>query len=177
MNIGIILSLAAIIILIAIIKNFLQGQNHNENESMLGEQTEAEENVNEQMDLKELFFKEVRNGEKPYRFMSIHNQFDLMFIKSLFQSEEIPYYIENEHVSRLRPGMQIGSFRNVDFQILERDYELALRIVKDYKKNKRKNHKEKQTVRRPFEVLFGNWAVPEANVIDGIEINYRTNHF
>jgi hypothetical protein len=72
------------------------------------------------IEMTEIFYEEVKNGEKKYKLMSIFNQFDLIFIKSLFQSERIPYYIESEHISRIKPGIQIGSFGNADIYIRKR---------------------------------------------------------
>ena len=69
--------------------------------------------------------------------------------------------------------MQIDSFRNTTIYILEKDYNDALSIIEEYKKN---NNKEKQSIRKPFEVLFGNWTVPDANTIDGIEIYYMSKN-
>jgi hypothetical protein len=36
-----------------------------------------------------------------------------------------------------------------------------------------KNYDEKQTIRKPLEVLIGAWPVPEADDINGIIIKYK----
>jgi DNA gyrase/topoisomerase IV subunit B len=101
-----------------------------------------------------------------------------MFIKSLFQSENIPYYIEFENISRMRPGMYIGDLGNYNLvYILEKDYHDALKIVKKYiqgkKRSKINKNNKTENIRNFAEVLFANWAVPSSNAVSGIEILYK----
>ena len=84
-------------------------------------------------DMENVYFEEIAKGEKPYRLMEITDQFELMFLKSLFQSEQIPYNVDSEHVSSLYPGIKTG------FHILEKDYNDAMEIVEDFEKNRLKN--------------------------------------
>ena len=79
------------------------------------------------------FFEAVNNGKGKMQFLKIDNQMDLVFIKSLFQSENIPYYVEFETVSRVRPSINLGDLGNYTLlYILEEDYNDALAIVEDY---------------------------------------------
>jgi hypothetical protein len=149
------------------------------NRTNIDDKTEKdfEENI-ETNEIEERFFDEVRNGKGKYKFLKIDNQFDLMFIKSLFQSENIPYYIEFENISRMRPGMYIGDLGNYNLlYILDEDYNDAIKIVKKYIKTKRNNKSEtktgKENIRNFTEVLIGNWKVPSANDTNGIEIIYK----
>jgi hypothetical protein len=118
-----------------------------------------------------------------------------LLIKSFFQSEAIPYRIENEFTSRIRPGMQVGSFRAATISILEKDYVDAVKIIEHYQQSKKNNYKQTISVRKPMEifggwgwiplfefifgfapmqVLFGGgWTVPGSKEIDGIEINRK----
>jgi hypothetical protein len=153
-------------------KNIKQ-DNSNGIEDTIDNKEEKEFDNNIIIEMEELFYQEVERGEKTYYLMDILNQFDLMFVRSLFQSEEIPYFIESEHISKIRPGMQIGSFGNAGAYILEKDYDNAVKIIEEYKKNKNKNHKDKQTIRKPLEILFGNWTVPEADDTGGIILRYK----
>ncbi|GHV06958.1 hypothetical protein FACS189485_16390 [Spirochaetia bacterium] len=168
MNIGLIIFFSMVIILWAILKKKTQNEKTEENNVV--EEFDPKNDTNE---IEEIFYEEVRNGEKTYKLMNVINQFDLMFVKSLFQSEQIPYYIEGEHISQIRPGMQIGSFGNASVYILEKDYNDAINVIENYRKNKKENYKEKQSIRKPLEVIGGNWVVPEANDINGIEILYK----
>jgi ABC-type antimicrobial peptide transport system permease subunit len=165
-----------IIAIILIIIFALLGKNNEENKN---EAVETSENndmaINE---IEEQFFNEVNNGKEKYRFLKIDNQFDLMFIKSLFQSEDIPYYVEFENISRIRPGMYVGDLGNYNLlYILDDDYNDALKIVKKYirtkKENKKDNENKKENIRNLAEVLFGNWKVPSASDTNGIEVLYK----
>ncbi|MDR2922025.1 MAG: hypothetical protein LBU85_01640 [Treponema sp.] len=123
-----------------------------------------------------IFFYEVSNGKKKYKFLKIDNQFDLMFIKSIFQSENMPYYVEFENISKIRPGMYIGDLGNYTLlYILDEDYDDAIKVIKNYLKTKRTNNENNKTesVRNIFEILFGNWKVPSARDTNGIEIIYK----
>jgi len=97
------------------------------------ENNELDRTNSENSDMENLFFDEIRNGENPYKLIEINNQFDLLFIKSLFQSEQIPYYIDSENFSKIYPGLGMG------FHILERDYADALQIINDFYRSKLKN--------------------------------------
>jgi hypothetical protein len=174
MNIGIILVVLIIILFFAIIN-----RNRDENNSYKEDIEINEKTTNE---IEELFFQETSNGEKKYKFLKIDNQFDLMFIKSLFQSEQIPYYVEFENISRMKPGMYpgmyIGDLGNYNLvYILEKDYNDALEVVKNYIKIKKKNRinetDKKEKARNVVEVLLGNWTVPASNGTGGIEIIYK----
>ena len=43
--------------------------------------------------MEELFFEKIRAGAVGMRIASVHSQFDIMFIKSFFQSEQIPHFL------------------------------------------------------------------------------------
>jgi hypothetical protein len=77
----------------------------------------------------------------------------------------------------MRPGMYLGDLGVYSLlYILEKDYEDAIVVVNDYKKNKRKEYKErdaKKRVRNLFEIIVGKWKVPASDDIDGIEIIQR----
>jgi hypothetical protein len=170
MNIGIILVVLVIILFFAIINSNKDENNSHKEDIEINEKTTNE--------IEELFFQETSNGEEKYKFLKIDNQFDLMFVKSLFQSENIPYYVEFENISRMRPGMYIGDLGNYNLvYILEKDYNDALEVVKHYIKTKKKNRinetDKKEKPRNVAEVLFGNWTIPASNGTGGIEIIYK----
>ena len=167
-----------VIILIFIIALF--GRIRNEKDrGKTGKNIQDNNKTVENKEIEEIFFKEVSNGKEKIRFLKIDNQFDLMFIKSIFQSENIPYYIEFENISRMRPGMYVGDLGNYNLvHILEKDYDNAIKIVKEYIKNKKNNIEnteniKKEYVRNIFEILFGGWKVPSASDTHGIEIIFK----
>ena len=172
MNIGIMI---VIFVLIGFFALFFRNKDEND-----GEKNEIEDdNFKEKCEknkVEEQFFNAVNNGREKYMFLKIDNQFDLMFIKSLFQSENIPYYVEFENISRIRPGMYVGDLGNYNLlYILEEDYNDAIKVVRNYIKGKTNNKKEngKENIRNFGEVLFGNWKVPSASETNGIEIIYK----
>jgi hypothetical protein len=168
MYIGLMILAIIAVIIWALIKNISTADNARNNDQTVESCDRANDEDN---DMAKVFHEEIQNGSKPYKLMNIYNQFDLMLIKSLFQSEHLPYFIEFEHTSRIRPS--IGSFGKCCIYILEKDYDDAIIIINGYRKNKGEKHVENDTIRKPLEVLFGTYIVPEASDIDGIEIIYR----
>jgi hypothetical protein len=159
------------IILFCIFGLYARERTENENNK-----NEIDNNDNKFNEIEEKYFYEVSNGKRKYKFLKIDNQFDLMFIKSIFQSENIPYYVEFENISKIRPGMYIGDLGNYTLlYILDEDYDDAVKIIKDYLETKRTNKENNKTedARNIFEILFGNWKVPSARDTDGIEIIYK----
>jgi hypothetical protein len=178
MNMGLVVGLVVLFIIIAIMKRYKDSWSHepdNINAGTIENDTGIESE--EEAEKEEKFFEEVGSGAEKIRFLKISNQFDLMFIKSLLQSAQIPYYIEFEKMSQMRPGMYLGDLGVYSLlYILEKDYEDAIVVVNDYKNNKRKEYKErdaKKTVRNLFEIIVGKWKVPASDDIDGIEIIQR----
>ncbi len=169
MHIGLLIFFIILVFVWAILRNTMTKKT-NENDSAGDDQENSEENI----DIEEIFFEEVRNGESAYKLLNISNQFDLMFIKSLFQFEQIPYRTESEFQSRLRPGMLVGGFAKTGVYILEKDYDDAVKVVARYIDNKKEGHLEKVPNRTPVEILVGGWTVPGADDIDGIDILYKS---
>jgi hypothetical protein len=83
--------------------------------------------------MENIFFNEIKKGEKPCKLMDVYNQFDLLFIKSLFQCEQIPHKIEFEQGSALYAGSP--TIESTVF-ILEKDYDDAVNILDEYYKTR-----------------------------------------
>ncbi|MBC6719042.1 hypothetical protein [Treponema sp. Marseille-Q4130] len=72
-----------------------------------------ETNVNEKnidySKFEELFFENVRKGEKYQHFLNLSSQLDCMLIRSILASMKIPTYVEGENMNqqprRERRGM------------------------------------------------------------------------
>ena len=170
MTIGLIVLLVILICVVALI-----GRINNIETDEMGLDEKLETSTNE--DIQEQFFESVRNGKEKIKFLKLRNQFDLMFIKSLFQSENIPYYLEFEKMSKIRPGMNIGALGSFCLlYILKDDYYDAIKVVENYKNKKQYNNNNdvndniRKNSRNITEIFFGNWTVPSAKDIDGIEI-------
>ncbi|GHU77773.1 hypothetical protein FACS189462_0530 [Spirochaetia bacterium] len=175
MNIGFMVFVIIIFLIFAFINRAKNATDNKKTDDLQDIQLD-EDNKNAVNNIEELFFEEVSKGLNKIIFLKINNQFDLMFIKSLFQSEQIPYYIEFEKISKIRPGMYVGDLGNYNLlYILEKDYEDALKIVNYYIENKKNQTKEDNVTKtRNFaEILLGNWKVPSAQDLDGIEIIYK----
>jgi hypothetical protein len=174
MNTG---ALIFIIVLIFIFTLFSRIRTNNKKED--SEKDSDIDNIDndDTVEMENVFFEEVNNGKPKRRFLKIDNQFDLMFIKSLFQSESIPYYTEFEKISGIRPGMYIGDLGNYNLlYILEEDYDDALEIIQEYiekKKTSKTENGNKESLRNIAEVVFGNWRVPSASDTNGVEIIYK----
>ena len=121
-----------------------------------------------------IFFDKISEKNRPYKLLNIYFPFDLMIIKSLFMSEQIPYYAEFEHFMGVRPCVQIINYNNTNFYILEEDYNDAIIVLENYLKTKTlNNYKIKEKIRNIFELACMNWLIytPQNNL--GIEINYK----
>ncbi|MCL2044342.1 MAG: DUF2007 domain-containing protein [Treponema sp.] len=103
--------------------------------------SERRKNNNENKLPEELFFEQVSKGEKAQKIINASDeiewrQMDIMMIKSLLQSEQIPFYVEFNYSSGIYPGLQIGSLGSQNLYVLEKDHEDAMNIIDDYMKNR-----------------------------------------
>jgi len=125
-------------------------------------------------DMENLFFENIKNGKIKYRLLSIYTPFDLMMIKSLLISENIPYYAEFEHLMGLRPFVHSLNYNNSNIYILEEDYDDAITVINHYIGNKKLNeYNIKGTVRGIIEMLCINWVVTTPQNYMGMEIHYK----
>jgi len=124
--------------------------------------------------IEKLFFEKIKEGNISYKLLSIYTPFDLMMIKSLFISENIPYYVEFEHLMGLRPFVQSLNYNDVKFYILEEDYNDAIIVINSYIENKNLNeYKIKSVLRNVFEYLIIAWIVPSPQNYLGIDVSYK----
>lgn len=119
--------------------------------------------TNEQnFDMENIFIEEVSAGEKSSRIAFIYSLSDLIILKSLFQSEQIPFFCEFEHLSKIKTGLPIEQINNVIFNVLDKDISDALFLINEYRKNKMNNIDTLTKVRSIFEFIFIFNAVPSA---------------
>ncbi|QQO10858.1 DUF2007 domain-containing protein [Breznakiella homolactica] len=115
------------------------------------------------------FYEEVRSGKNTAPIARAYSRFDSMFIKSMLQSESIPFHVEYEHMSGLRSGVKIENYNQMVVSVLDEDYDDAILVIEEYISNKKKDPKPSRT-RNVFEgVLFG-WYVPSPSYSDSVEI-------
>ena len=126
-------------------------------------------------EMEEAFFEGTKNGASGYRVANLYNQYDIMFIKSLLQSAEIPYFIEFENMSRNKGGLAISSYNNAILNILDDDYDDVIQILEEYKKSRKSdNLRGKERIRNVAEIVIGGWAMQSPGSAP-IEIKYKRN--
>jgi len=139
---------------------------------------ERTDNDIESIEMEKLFFDRISNGSTGLRIASIYNQYDIMFIKSLFQSEQIPYYFEFENTAKIRTGLPIENYNNSILNILEEDYEDAILVLQEYKKRKSEYCNSKtDRIRNIAEAVIFGWAInnPRENTMVLYEKNENRN--
>ena len=140
----------------------------------LNDGTAAEdEALDDVVEMEDAFFEAVQSGKKAVKFMHLFYQEDLMMIKSLFQSEHIPYRVENEHVASVLVGYGVTGFNHTDFYILREDYDDAFKIVKEYAENKRLSGKVSGMADKMgavITVLFASSFIPDKHETSGIVV-------
>jgi hypothetical protein len=90
-----------------------------------------DENLEDPM--QNLFFEKVSAGAEKVHFLNLSgtNGFqDIIVLKNLMQSENIPYYSEFENFNTMNAG--IGA--NIKLYVLKENYDQALAIVEKYNK-------------------------------------------
>jgi hypothetical protein len=124
--------------------------------------------------VEELFFIKIKKGSRPYKLLSIYFPFDLMMIKSLFISEQIPYYVEFEHFMAVRPFIYCINYNNTNLYILEEDYGDAIMIINNYSGNRiSKKYEIKTVIRNLVEMLVIAWIIPSPKNNTGMYIHYK----
>ncbi|OJF76623.1 MAG: hypothetical protein BKP49_05535 [Treponema sp. CETP13] len=82
--------------------------------------------------MQDLFFKKVSNGHEKIHFLDISGSSalqNIIILKNLFQSENIPYYSEFERFNAVYGGI----VTSIKFYILKDDYANAIQLVNKYK--------------------------------------------
>jgi len=121
-----------------------------------------------------MFFEKIREGKPAYKLLRIYTPFDLMMIKSYFISENIPYYIEFEHLMKIYPFIQCANYNNTNVYILEEDYNDAIIVINNYIKYKNLNeYKIKNVFWGTFEYLLMSYVVISPQKYLSIDINYK----
>lgn len=112
--------------------------------------------INNDDDFDSAYFERVRNGEKSQLFLEIGGVADCSMIRSLLFSENIPSYIENEHVNKIYSFGGLNSAFSIRLFILVADYEKAYEIVDAYVKgNAVSEEGEENTVAKTSAAVAG----------------------
>jgi len=92
------------------------------------------EDENNPPDFEKGFFERTQAGEKSQLLLSLASQQDCAIIRGLLQTENIPTYVEGEHMNNIYGGIS-GSMTTVvaiKLYILCADYDKAVDIIKNY---------------------------------------------
>lgn len=122
-----------------------------------------EENTETADDFSREFFERAQAGEAAQKFLQLANQSDCGLIQSLLQSAGIPSYTDFTHINKFYGPLVTATSTgfSITLQILVRDYDDALLIVKDYIENKRKNMPEQNRLRSAAETAGSSlFSVP-----------------
>jgi hypothetical protein len=125
-------------------------------------------------EIENIFFENIKMGKSAYKLLRIYTSFDLMMIKSFFISENIPYFVEFEHLMKIYPFVKCGNYNNSNIYILDEDYNDAIIVINNYLKNKKFNeYKVKNVLWNVFEYLLMNYVVTSPQKYLCIDVNYK----
>lgn len=101
------------------------------------------------------------------KFYSPDTESELAIIKSLFDAEDIHYFVLNDHFGTLRVGPKIDLFNAKVIYVSENDVERAKDIFQQFHKNIKNDDKEFRSgfslpdkIRMIVEVLVLGWFIP-----------------
>jgi hypothetical protein len=83
--------------------------------------------------MERVFLEKLQAGSSPVKLATLYGHVDVLFIKSLLQSEQIPYRVDFENETRLRTDFALGDFYGSIIYVLEEDYDDAKRVLDSYK--------------------------------------------
>ncbi len=135
--------------------------------------SEAPDALNGMIEMQEYFFSEIQKGKKAVKFMHLFYQQDIMVIQSIFQSNGIPYKIENNHLPSVLTGYCVYGFNHADFYILRENYDEALNIVKEYAERKKSFENSKNPAKKIGDlitIITAAGYIPDKDETSGIVI-------
>jgi len=101
------------------------------------------------------------------KFFSPDTESELVILKSLFDAEDIHYFVLNDHFGTLRVGPKIDLFNAKTILISEDDIERAKEIFNDFYKNIQDDNEVFKSsfsvpdkIRMVIETLLLGWFIP-----------------
>lgn len=114
----------------------------------------------------EEFFKRTQAGETYQLFLSISSQRDCAIIRSLLSADNIPTYVEGEHMNNIYGGIAgtMNAVVAVKLYVLSNDYDRALEIAQDFvqKKAEKLGEEDSKTSEKLMAGLGAVFGVPGA---------------
>ena len=101
------------------------------------------------------------------KLYSPENDAELALIKSIFDGENIQYFVHNDHFGSLEVGPKIDLFNAKTIMVSDHQYELASDILRDIVLNSKLADEENKTdytlidkIRMIIETLLFTWFMP-----------------
>lgn len=95
------------------------------------------------------------------------NEEELLFIKSILESENIPYFVHNDHFGSLWVGPQIDLYNTKTIMVDKESYERArellaafLGCIKEETEATKPKYSVFEKIRMLCEVLIFSWFIP-----------------
>ena len=130
-------------------------------EDKLQNDFETEEIIHD--DFSDRFFERTEEGEMHQLFLTIGAQQDVVNIRSLLASYDIPSYAKDENINRMYGGFCPTGMFCQKVYILINDYEEAFEIVSEYLNNKKENPSDNPTETKVSVVMAAALNYPIVN--------------
>ena len=101
------------------------------------------------------------------KLYSPENDAELALIKSIFDGENIQYFVNNDHFGSLKVGPKIDLFNAKTIMVSDHQYDLACGIIQDIVSNNESTDEDNKTgfsiidkVRMIVETILFTWFIP-----------------
>ena len=102
------------------------------------------------------------------KLYSPENEIQLAVLRSIFDAEDIPIFVHNDHFGSMRPGVQIELFNRKTIMVPERYFEKSCEILRSYLENlepetheiSSNSYSASDKLRMVFEALVFGWIMP-----------------
>ena len=128
----------------------------------------------------EELFKRTQAGVQHQLFLSMASKLDCMIIRSLLSAENIPTYVEGEHMNNIYGGLAgtLTAVIAIKLYILRNDYDKAFDIVREYINKKVEDLKKAREEEQNYEkakniamaLFLGTVPISKSEEILGITV-------
>lgn len=135
----------------------------------LAKKIEGEEGIQnsqeEPSDFDEEFFARTQAGETYQHFASLSSQRDCAILRSLLAADDVPTYVEGEHMNNIYGGISgaMNAVVAIKLFVLSNDYDKALDITRDFlqkKAEKLESEAEETAKEKALETVGAIIAIP-----------------
>lgn len=125
------------------------------------------------VEMEEAFFRRASEGEHEVKLLRAYFPQDIMLLRSLLQSEQVPFRTEFDAMSGIMPGVQIANFNETYFYVLAADRAAALDVVASYLDSKLVDQGKPPAAAaaRGFaELVLAGWRAPDNSLRHSIDV-------